>query len=203
MQSRTRERRTIGLAFHREATAQESSHLVQCPIQKSSQFFNRHRASASDNHRRSTSRRSSLSSGETPWVSAKCRASAARRWYSSIKGLLCSTVMSVPFFAGSMISCPAAARRRTSCLTDSAERRRVRCSCDAPCAVLFPGSSIVIPTKGVSFRRCGQHSRHDRDERHGDAEKIDRGGKEHEHGCIHAIGPDRVSEAEAEGPRGR
>ena len=40
---------------------------------------------------------------------------------------------------------PAAARRRASCLTDSAERRRVRCSCDAPCAVLFPGSSIRHP----------------------------------------------------------
>ena len=51
----------------------------------------------------------------------------------------------VPFFAGSMISSPAAARRRASCLTDSAERRRVRCSCDAPCAVLFPGSSIRHP----------------------------------------------------------
>ena len=44
-------------------TAHESSHLVQWTIQKSSQLFNRHRASASDNHRRSTSRRSSLSSG--------------------------------------------------------------------------------------------------------------------------------------------
>ena len=51
----------------------------------------------------------------------------------------------VPFFACSMISSPAAARRRASCLTASAERRRVRCSCDAPCAVLFPGSSIRHP----------------------------------------------------------
>ena len=79
-------------------TGRPTNHRTfQWPIQKSSQLFNRHRACASDNHRRSTSRRSSLSSGETPWVSAKRRASAARRWYSSIKGLLCSTVMSVPF----------------------------------------------------------------------------------------------------------
>ena len=54
---------------------------------------------ASDNHRRSTTRRSSLSSNETPGVSAKRRASAARRWHSSIKWLLCSTVVErVPLF---------------------------------------------------------------------------------------------------------
>ena len=76
----------------------------------------------------------------------------------------------------------------------------LRCSLCSSISWFVDSSS---PRKGVSFRRCGQHSRHDRDERHGDAEKIDRGGKEHEHGCIHAIGPDRVSEAEAEGPRGR
>jgi hypothetical protein len=67
---------------------------------------------ASDNHRRSTTRRSSLSSNETPGVSAKRRASAARRWHSSIKWLLCSTVTSASlFFACSMISSPAATRR--------------------------------------------------------------------------------------------
>ena len=60
---------------------------------------------------------------------------------------------SVPFFAGSMISSPAAPRRRASCLTDSAERRRVRCSCDAPCAVLFPGSSITTLV-GAGHHRC-------------------------------------------------
>jgi len=53
---------------------------------------------ASDNHRRSTTRRSSLSSSETPWVSDKLRASAARRWHSSIKWLLCSTVTSASLF---------------------------------------------------------------------------------------------------------
>jgi hypothetical protein len=53
---------------------------------------------ASDNHRRSTTRRSSLSSSETPWVSDKRRASAARRWHSSIKWLLCSTVTSASLF---------------------------------------------------------------------------------------------------------
>ena len=95
----------------------------------------------------------------------------------------------VPFFAGSMISSPAAARRRASCLTDSAERREFDAHAMLPVQFYFLVRRFVIPTKGVSFRRCGQHSRHDRDERHGDAEKIDRGGKEHEHGCIHAIGP--------------
>jgi hypothetical protein len=41
---------------------------------------------------------SSLSSSETPGVSAKPRASAAWRWHSSIKWLLCSTVTSASLF---------------------------------------------------------------------------------------------------------
>jgi hypothetical protein len=158
---------------------------------------------ASDNHRRSTTRRSSLSSNETPGVSAKRRASAARRWHFSIKWLLCSTVTSVPFFAGSMISC----QQQLAAALRASRTRRKDVEFDAhatlPVQFYFLVRRSSSPRKGVSFRRCGQHSRHDRDERHGDAEKIDRGGKEHEHGCIHAIGPDRVSEAEAEGPRGR
>ena len=82
---------------------------------------------ASDNHRRSTTRRSSLSSNETPGVSAKRRASAARRWHSSIKWLLCSTVTSASlFFACSMISSPASARRRAPCLTAAPLKRRPR-----------------------------------------------------------------------------
>ena len=98
---------------------------------------------ASDNHRRSTTRRSSLSSSETPGVSAERRASAVVLLDQGAPVL--HSHDRVPFFAGSMISSPAAARRRASCLTDSAERRRVRCSCDASCAVLFPGSSIRHP----------------------------------------------------------
>src|SRR5947207_15362245 len=38
------------------------------------------------------------SSNEPPWVSDKRRASAARRWHSSIKWLLCSTVTSASLF---------------------------------------------------------------------------------------------------------
>ena len=67
---------------------------------------------ASDNHRRSTTRRSSLSSNETPGVSAKRRASAARRWHSSIKWLLCSTVTSASPFSLVLRSAPVKRRQR-------------------------------------------------------------------------------------------
>ena len=63
---------------------------------------------ASDNHRRSTTRRSSLSSNETPGVSAKRRASAARRWHFSIKWLLCSTVTSASLFFACSTAAPEA-----------------------------------------------------------------------------------------------
>ena len=192
MQSRTRERRTIGPAFHREepktsgadqrlswslvTTAHESSHrsssglFMNCstdmprlswscrtvcrssptPRQNDNSWSDTRGGSrmpelgpygsvrgalsirppkhaASDNHRRSTTRRSSLSSSETPGVSAKRRASAARRWHSSIKWLLCSTVTSASlFFACSMISSPASARRRAPCLTAAPLKRRPR-----------------------------------------------------------------------------
>ena len=95
----------------------------------------------------------------------------------------------VPFFAGSMISSPAAA---AAALRASRTRRKdVEFDAHAmlPVQFYFLVRRSSSPRKGVSFRRCGQQSRHDRDERHGDAEKIDRGGKEHEHDCIHAIGP--------------
>ena len=67
---------------------------------------------ASDNHRRSTTRRSSLSSNETPGVSAKRRASAARRWHSSIKWLLCSTVTSASLFFACSTAAPVKRRPR-------------------------------------------------------------------------------------------
>ena len=67
---------------------------------------------ASDNHRRSTTRRSSLSSNETPGMSAKRRASAARRWHFSIKWLLCSTVTSASLFFACSTAAPVKRRPR-------------------------------------------------------------------------------------------
>ena len=105
-----------------------------------------------------------------------------------------------PFFAGSMISC----QQQLAAALRASRTRRKDVEFDAhamlPVQFYFLVRRSSSPRKGMSFRSCGQHARH---ERHGDAEKIDRGGNEHEHGCIHAIGPDRVSEAEAEGPRDR
>ena len=103
---------------------------------------------ASDNHRRSTTRRSSLSSNETPGVSAKRRASAARRWHFSIKWLLCSTVTSVPFFAGSMISC----QQQLAAALRASRTRRKDVEFDAhamlPVQFYFLVRRFVIPTKG-------------------------------------------------------